>query len=138
MKKVILAAIALTFAGLTTTYAQTPDNPATDNGTMQQPPADQQPTTQPPTLPPADTAQPPAGQQATPPATQQDVRTPVDLAALPDGVKKTLTNDLFKEWVPSAAYNVKTADGKEYYYIEVKKGNDTKSINLDKDGKVVK
>ena len=136
MKKVILAAIALTFAGLTTTYAQTPDNPATDNGTMQQPPADQQPITQ----PPADqaTAQPPAAQQATSPTAIQDARTPVDRAALPDGVKKTLTNDLFKEWVPSGAYNVKAADGSEYYYIEVKKGNDTKSINLDKDGKVVK
>lgn len=67
-----------------------------------------------------------------------DTRTPVKLEDLPDGVKKVLAGDGFKEWTPTEAFLVKTDKGVEYYDILVKKGEQTGSLKMDKDGNAIK
>lgn len=62
--------------------------------------------------------------------------TPVNMEDLPDAVKTTLQADIFKEWIPSSATLVKSED-KEYYQIEVKKGEEVRVIRIGADGKVV-
>ncbi|KHJ37993.1 hypothetical protein [Pedobacter puniceum] len=68
------------------------------------------------------------------PATEQS--NPVNMEDLPEAVKTTLKADIFKEWVPSSATLVKSED-KEYYQIEVKKGEEVRAIRIGADGKVV-
>lgn len=63
-------------------------------------------------------------------------KTPVKMEELPDPVKTTLKADLFKEWVPSAAFLIKK-DGKEYYEIDVQKGEEKKVANIGSDGKMI-
>lgn len=67
-----------------------------------------------------------------------DTKTPVKLEELPDAVKKVLASDAFKEWTPTEAFLVKTDKGVEYYEILVKKGEQTGSLKMDKDGNAVK
>lgn len=81
------------------------------------------------------TTQAPATETAPQAATAEE-RAEVQLTNLPDAVKNTLSADIFKEWVPSTAYSVK-ADNKEHYLIEVKKGEELRSIKIGEDGKVV-
>jgi hypothetical protein len=81
------------------------------------------------------TTQAPAA-EAAPQATATEEKTEVKLTDLPDPIKTTLSADIFKEWVPSASYLVK-ADNKEHYLIEVKKGEELRSIKIGADGKVV-
>lgn len=64
-------------------------------------------------------------------------RTPVELKDLPEPVQKTLQSDTVKEWTPTAAFLVVNADKSTYYLINVKKGEETGSLKIDKDGKVV-
>ncbi|WP_207431322.1 hypothetical protein [Sabulibacter ruber] len=69
----------------------------------------------------------------------QDNKTPVKVEELPEAVKTALTSDAgLKEWTPTTAYLVKDAAGKEYYTIEMKKGEEKGAIKLDKDGNQVK
>ncbi len=67
----------------------------------------------------------------------QDERKPVKVEELPDAVKTTLATDEFKEWKADKAYWVKPASGSEFYEIELKKGDEAKTVKLDKDGKPV-
>ncbi|MXV51884.1 hypothetical protein GS399_12940 [Pedobacter sp. HMF7647] len=60
----------------------------------------------------------------------------VKLTDLPEAVKTTLTSDEFKEWIPSAAFLVKSKDA-EYYEVQVTKGQETKAVKIDKYGKPV-
>lgn len=71
--------------------------------------------------------------------TQQDsvTKTAVEFKDLPDPVKATLQSDQYKEWIPAAAFLVTKADKSTYYQIDAKKGEETTSINIDKDGKVI-
>lgn len=64
-------------------------------------------------------------------------KTPVELKDLPAPVQETLKADTVKEWTPTAAFLVVNADKTEYYLINVKKGEETGSLKIDKDGKVV-
>jgi hypothetical protein len=64
-------------------------------------------------------------------------KTPVELKDLPEPVKESLKADAVKEWTPTAAFLVTNADKTEYYLINVKKGEETGSLKIDKDGKVV-
>ncbi|ETZ23640.1 MULTISPECIES: hypothetical protein [Pedobacter] len=72
-------------------------------------------------------------------AVRQDstTKTPVELKDLPEPVQKTLQAEPAKEWTPTAAFLVVNADKSEYYLINVKKGEETGSLKIDKDGKVV-
>lgn len=101
MKKTILPAAILAFAGLTTVKASAV------------------------TIRPASAI------------VQQDtVKTPVNLANLPDPVKKTLEDATFKEWTPSTATLVK-AGSTAYYLIAVKNGDQYRSVKIDPNGKVI-
>ena len=64
-------------------------------------------------------------------------KTPVEIKDLPEPVQKTLQADTVKDWTPTAAFLVVNADKTEYYLINVKKGEETGSLKIDKDGKVV-
>jgi len=67
----------------------------------------------------------------------QDEKKPVKVEELPDAVKATLASDDYKEWQAEKAYWVKPATGDEYYEVELKKGDEAKTVKMDKDGKVV-
>ncbi|WP_432711919.1 hypothetical protein [Pedobacter sp.] len=101
MKKFILSAAFLAFAGIATVQANEVNTPAMI--TVQQ---------------------------------DSTTKTPVKLEELPDAVKATLQSDPYKEWVPTAAFLVTAADKSEYYQIDVKKGEETASLNVGKDGVV--
>ena len=102
MKKIILSAAFLAFAGIATVSANEVNQPAAI-------------------------------------VAQQDstTKTPVKLEELPDAVKATLQSDKYKEWVPTAAFLVTGQDKSEHYQIDVKKGEETASLRVGKDGVVV-
>ncbi|TKC06367.1 hypothetical protein [Pedobacter frigoris] len=72
-------------------------------------------------------------------AVQQDSTTkaPVELKDLPEAVTKTLQSDPVKAWTPTAAFLVTNADKTSYYLINVKKEQETGSLKIDKDGKII-
>jgi hypothetical protein len=67
----------------------------------------------------------------------QDEKKPVKVEELPDAVKAALAGDEYKEWKAEEAFMVKPASGAEHYEIKLKKGEEAKTVKLDKDGKVV-
>jgi len=83
---------------------------------------------------------------ATTPAKSQDVpksnhavpaadeKTKIEVAALPEAVKKTLATDAYKDWQPTAAWSVNTTP--PHYEIEVKMGDKTNTLKIDAEGKV--
>lgn len=102
MKKIILSAAFLAFAGLTTVKANEVKTPVI--------------------------------------AIQQDstTKTPVKVDELPEAVKTTLKSDKYKDWTPTTAYLVTTADKKEWYQVDVSnKEGQAASLNIGKDGVVV-
>jgi Tfp pilus assembly major pilin PilA len=72
-------------------------------------------------------------------AVQQDstTKTPVELKDLPEPVTKTLQSDPVKAWTPTAAFLVTNADKTSYYQVDVKKEQETGSLKIDKDGKII-
>jgi len=65
---------------------------------------------------------------------EDDSKTKIDPATLPEAVKSTLATDSYKGWTISSAWLVK-ADP-VYYTVELKKEDKTTAVNIDKDGKV--
>jgi Tfp pilus assembly major pilin PilA len=65
------------------------------------------------------------------------VKTPVELKDLPEAVQKTLQSDPVKAWTPTAAFLVTNADKTSYYQVDVKKEQETGSLKIDKDGKII-
>lgn len=102
MKKIILSAAILAFAGLTTVKANDIKAPI-----------------------------------AISIAQDSVTKTPVEVKDLPDAVKATLSSEKYKEWIPTAAFLVTKADKSEYYQIDVKKQEETASLNIGKDGVVI-
>ncbi|MHA4894934.1 hypothetical protein ACXZ1K_09290 [Pedobacter sp. PWIIR3] len=72
-------------------------------------------------------------------AVKQDstTKTPVELKDLPDSVKATLASEPVKVWTPTAAFLITNADKTSYYLINVKKEQETGSLKIDKDGKII-
>lgn len=72
-------------------------------------------------------------------AVQQDstTKTPVELKDLPEAVQKTLQSEPVKAWTPTAAFLVTNADKSSYYQVDVKKEQETGSLKIDKDGKII-
>ncbi|RVU02823.1 hypothetical protein EOD41_02480 [Mucilaginibacter limnophilus] len=68
---------------------------------------------------------------------QDSTSTPVKIEELPAGVATTLKSDAVKEYTPTDAVLVKTAT-KEYYIVNLKKGDTVRFVKLDKDGRPVK
>ena len=56
---------------------------------------------------------------------------------LPEAVKTALAGDAYKGWEVTGAFLVTKEDKSQYYEIAVKKGEETATVNLDKDGKKV-
>ncbi|TDQ06413.1 hypothetical protein ATK78_4483 [Pedobacter metabolipauper] len=71
--------------------------------------------------------------------TKQDstTRTPVEIKDLPEPVQKTLQTEPVKAWTPTDAFLVTNADKTQYYLVNVKKEQETGSLKIDKDGKIV-
>jgi hypothetical protein len=117
MKKVVIAAFTLVTLGAVSANAQT-TTPATQTA-------------------PATQTTPPAQSESTTTTPAED-KTPVKVDELPEPVKATLASASLKDWTATEAFLVKGTEGKEYYAINVKKGEETGSIQLDKEGKPVK
>lgn len=60
--------------------------------------------------------------------------TPVKLEELPEPVKATLASDSYKDWTPTEAFWVQEEGGKEYYKVNVKKEEEAGSVKINKDG----
>jgi len=82
----------------------------------------------------AATADQAAAQQA---QAQQDAKTKIEINALPDAVKNTLASDTYKEWTASAAWQTANEAGEVLYVVEMKKGEETTTVKVDSNGKVV-
>lgn len=105
MKKMILAAFALT-AFAANTYAQNATTAATGATT-------------------------PQAQTQTQDAAEK--KTQIAASALPEAVQKTLATDAYKDWKVVTAWQVTGA--KEYYVLDVQKGEEKKTLKLNKEGK---
>ena len=72
-------------------------------------------------------------------AVQQDsvTKTPVELKDLPEPVQKTLQSEPVKAWTPTAAFLVTNPDKSTFYQVDVKKDQETGSLKIDKDGKII-
>ncbi len=56
---------------------------------------------------------------------------------LPEAVKTTLAGDAYAGWEVTGAFLVTKQDNTQYFEIALKKGEETSTVNLDKDGKKV-
>lgn len=65
----------------------------------------------------------------------QSDKVKISVEELPQAVKDTLALS-YKEWKVGDVYKVSGTN--EYYSIELKKDSETKTVNLDKDGKEAK
>ncbi|MBL7713414.1 MAG: hypothetical protein JNL13_13160 [Chitinophagaceae bacterium] len=118
MKKVLFSVLALTFTAGTQVFAQ-------DQAQVN--------TISAPASPVATTTATAGATIAT--DASEDNRTAVDPANLPEAIKKTLASDQYKGWQLVSASLVK---GKtEYYELQMKKGEETTALKLDKNGNVV-
>jgi hypothetical protein len=54
--------------------------------------------------------------------------------SLPDGVKKTIASEAFSGWKVISAFLVTNADKTQYYELNVKNGDESARVKLDKDG----
>jgi hypothetical protein len=67
---------------------------------------------------------------------QDEIKTKITEDELPQAIKDTLAGAAYNEWTITSAYFLKGVS--EYYQIELKKGDQTQTVNLDKQGKKVK
>lgn len=56
---------------------------------------------------------------------------------LPDAVKTTLGNETYQSWQVQKAFIVPTDNGDQVYELALVKGEETQTVRLDKDGKVI-
>lgn len=56
---------------------------------------------------------------------------------LPEPVKTALAGDAYSGWEVTGAFLVTKEDNSQHFEIAVKKGDETATVNLDKDGKKV-
>ena len=68
-------------------------------------------------------------------ATQEKVA--VKPEDLPEGVKTILTSDTYAGWQVVSAFLVTKPDNSQFYEISLKKGEESSTVNLDKEGKKV-
>lgn len=115
MKKVFLSAVAvIALAGATTVNANTLMNSFAVN-----------------------TLQDTTVQDSTTQAPVKPEQTPVKLEELPDAIKTLLASEPYKPWTPTSAQLVKSAEGTEYYRVDVQKGEEKAFLKINKDGKVI-
>lgn len=64
---------------------------------------------------------------------QDETKTEVDVAELPETVTTALATDDNKDWTISKAFLVKKEE-KEYYAIDLTKDTESKTVNVSKEG----
>jgi hypothetical protein len=65
-------------------------------------------------------------------------KTAIKLEELPAPVQTSLKNEAYKDWAATGAFLVKDAKAqKEWYQVDVKKGEEVGNLKFDKDGKPV-
>ena len=64
----------------------------------------------------------------------QDDKEKIKAEDLPEAVKTTLNGDEYTGWLIQSAHKIKS---KDQYEVVLKKGAETKTVKLDKEGKVV-
>ncbi len=69
-------------------------------------------------------------------STKDDSKTKVDPTNLPQSVKTTLAGAEYKDWTTQEVWLVKATP--EYYAVQLKKDQQSMTVNIDKDGKVRK
>lgn len=57
--------------------------------------------------------------------------------SLPDGIKNTIKGEAFSGWKVVSAFLVTNADKTQYYELNVKNGDETARVKLDKEGRNV-
>lgn len=57
--------------------------------------------------------------------------------SLPEGIKKTIKGEAFAGWKVVSAFLVTNADKTQYYELNVKNGDETARVKLDKEGRNV-
>jgi len=67
-------------------------------------------------------------------AVTQDDKEKIKAEDLPEAVKTTLNGDEYTGWLIESAYKIKS---KDQYEVELKKGAETKTVKLDKEGKII-
>lgn len=102
------------------------------------PPATNVPATQAAPAPQATPAAQAATQSTAPQATaarQDNGKVKVEVKDLPAAVQAAIASDEYKGWTATTAWHVKGTP--EHYAIEMRKGEETTTVKLDKDGKKV-
>lgn len=56
---------------------------------------------------------------------------------LPQPIKTTLASDIYAGWEIAEAFLITKEDKTQFFEISLKKGSETTTINLDKDGRMV-
>jgi hypothetical protein len=69
-------------------------------------------------------------------STAIQVKKEVSLSDLTESIKKTLSDDSFKGWVPTTSYYIKD-NNQEYYLIDLKKLEEVKSIKINTTGTII-
>lgn len=64
---------------------------------------------------------------------QQDTKTAIKPEQLPDGIRKTLKGDEYKDWTVSSAAMVK-----DNYEVILMKDKESKTVRFDKEGTILK
>jgi len=54
--------------------------------------------------------------------------------SLPDGIKKTIASEAFSGWKVVSAFLVTNTDKTQFYELNVKNGDESARVKLDKDG----
>ena len=126
MKKMIVSVFTLMLmtAAANAQTAEVKDAPQATNAPAQAAPAPQ--------------AAPAATQSTAPQATaarQDDGKVKVEMKDLPAAVQAAIASDEYKGWTATTAWHVKGTP--EHYAIEMRKGEETTTVKLDKDGKKV-
>lgn len=68
---------------------------------------------------------------------QQQEKVEVAPKDLPEAVRTALTSDTYTGWEISKAYQVTGENNNRYYQIDLTKGEETMSVNLDAEGQKI-
>ena len=108
MKKLVVSALALTLISFASVQAQTTEKSESH-----------------------------ATHQATTQKDGKEEKVAVKPEDLPEGIKKTIKGEEFSGWTVKKAYLVTEEGNKQYYELQVAKGNESARVKLDKDGRNV-
>lgn len=68
---------------------------------------------------------------------QEQEKVEIAVKDLPEAVRNALASDTYKDWQVSKAFVVSGENNTKYYQIDLTKGEEAVSVNLDKEGKTI-